>query len=62
MDSEQVLEVGVTAVELWTGWHTFYARMGRDGRITVPKLTRKLLQGKEQSLEGCVLNVTLEPA
>ncbi|MGD0977528.1 MAG: hypothetical protein ABR962_00130 [Candidatus Bathyarchaeia archaeon] len=41
----------------------FLARMTRDGRLTIPKLTLKLLrEGEEQSLEGCVLEVTVEPA
>ena len=62
MDSEQVLKVGVTAVDLWTGWQSFYARMGRDGRITIPKLTRELLQGEKRNLAGYILDVTLEPA
>ena len=62
MDSEQVLKVGVAAVDLWTGWQSFYARMGRDGRITVPKLTRELLQGEKRKLAGYILDVTLEPA
>jgi hypothetical protein len=62
MDSEQVLKVVVAAVKFWTGWQTFYARMGRDGRITIPKLTRELLRGGKQNLAGCVMDVTLEPA
>ncbi len=62
MDSTQALKVSVTVVGIWGGWYTFYARMGRDGRITVPKLMRKMLQGEQQKLEGCVLNVMLEPA
>jgi hypothetical protein len=62
MDMEQVLKVSVTAVNLWSGWQTFYARIGRDGRITVPKLQRELLRGKEQDLTGYVMEVTLEPA
>ena len=61
MDSEQVLKVGLHAVNVWSGWETFYARMGRDGRITLPKLTRELLQDREQSLTGCVMEVVLEP-
>jgi bifunctional DNA-binding transcriptional regulator/antitoxin component of YhaV-PrlF toxin-antitoxin module len=36
--------------------------MGRDGRITVPKLQRELLRSKEQDLTGYVMDVTLEPA
>jgi len=62
MDTEQVLKVSVTAFNLWSGWQTFYARMGRDGRITVPKLQRELLRGKEQDLTCYVMEVTLEPA
>jgi hypothetical protein len=61
MDSEQVLKVTVNALNVWSGWETFYARMGRDGRITLPKLTRELLRGREQSLTGYVMEVMLEP-
>jgi hypothetical protein len=60
MDSEQVLKVTVNALNVWSGWETFYARMGRDGRITLPKLTRELLRGREQSLTGYVMEVILE--
>jgi len=62
MDTEQVLKVSVTAVNLWSGWQTFYTRMGRDGRITVPKLQRELLRDKEKSLTGYIMEVTLESA
>ena len=44
---------------------TFYARMDKSGRITIPKLTLKLLQDRtheKQSLTGAVMAVTLEPA
>ena len=61
MDTEQVLKVTVTAFNVFSGWETFYARMGRDGRITLPKLTRELLRGREQSLTGYVMEVVLEP-
>ncbi len=62
MDTEQVLKVTVNALNVWSGWETFYARMGRDGRITLPKLPRELLRDKEQSLTGYVMEVVLEPA
>jgi hypothetical protein len=62
MDTEQVLKVSVHAVNVFSGWETFYSRMGRDGRITIPKLQRELLRGKEQDLTGYVMDVTLEPA
>lgn len=62
MEPDQVLKVGVNAINLWTGWQFFYAKMGKDGRITLPKLQRELLRGREQNLTGYVMEVTLEPA
>jgi hypothetical protein len=62
MDTEQVLKVSVHAVNVFSGWEIFYARMGKDGRITLPKLTRELLRGREQSLTGYAMEVVLEPA
>ena len=62
MDTEQVLKVSVHAVNVWSGWEIFYAKMGRDGRITIPKLQRELLRDKEKSLAGYVMEVILEPA
>lgn len=62
METEQVLKVGVTAVNLWTGWQFFYAKMGRDGRIVVPKLALDLLRGENPNLAGYVMEVSLEPA
>ena len=65
MDTEQVLKVAVDAVNVWSGWQFFYAKMGKDGRITLPKLTRELLRSERderQSLAGAVIEVQLEPA
>ena len=61
MDTEQLLNVTVNAVNTFTGgWQSFYAKMGRDGRITIPKLQRLLLTEKEYT--RYVLDVILEPA
>jgi hypothetical protein len=62
METNQVLKVGVNAINLWTGWQFFYARMGKDGRILIPKLTLALLRSEKPSLAGYVMEVTLEPA
>jgi len=62
MDTEQVLKVTVNALNVYSGWQVFYGKMGRDGRITIPKLQRELLRGREQSLTGYVMEVILEPA
>ena len=59
MEPDQALQVIVTS-ENWNE-ETFIARMSADGRITIPKLTLKLLQSNAESLSGTVLEVTLQP-
>jgi hypothetical protein len=62
MESDQVLRVEVRSAEFF-GNERFVGRMRKDGRLTIPKLTLKLLRGDEEgNLEGYVLEVTLEPA
>jgi hypothetical protein len=62
MEACQVLRVNVRVAGSF-GDEWFLARMTRDGRLTLPRLTLKLLrEGEEESLEGCVLEVTVEPA
>ncbi len=53
MEPEQLLKVG--------GWQFFYAKITKAGRINVPKLTMALLQSKNESLAGCIVEVTFEP-
>ena len=61
MEANQVLRVNVR-VEGSSVDERFLARMTRDGRLTIPKLALKLLQeGEEESLEGYILEVTVEP-
>lgn len=62
MEPNQVLKVSVNAVNLWTGGQSFYAKMGKDGRILIRKLTLELLQDGKTSIEGDVLDVSIEPA
>lgn len=62
LGSVQVLKVTVDVVNVCGSRQIFYARMGKDGRITVPRLQRELLRGREQSVVGYVMEVTLEPA
>jgi len=60
LEPQQVLKVNVQTASLHE--EEFYAKMGGDGRIAIPKLTLKLLQGEdEESLVGSVLEVELEP-
>ena len=61
MECSQVLKVGVSAQGAWRGWRFFYARMDKQGRILIPKLTLSQLQGEKPSLAGIIFEVTLEP-
>jgi bifunctional DNA-binding transcriptional regulator/antitoxin component of YhaV-PrlF toxin-antitoxin module len=63
LEQDQVLKVSVTAQSLY-GWENFYARMDKSGRITIPKLTLKLLRSRadKQNLIGAVMEVKIEPA
>jgi bifunctional DNA-binding transcriptional regulator/antitoxin component of YhaV-PrlF toxin-antitoxin module len=64
LETNQVLCVTVRAIESFVDEERFYARMRSDGRITIPKLTRRLLQdsmSEKQSLQGAVLERQLEP-
>jgi len=62
LESSEVLRVTVNIVGVQGDEERFLARMLKDGRIVVPKLTLALLKGDESSVEGQVMEVTLEPA
>jgi len=58
MDADQALKVNVK-IEGSFSDEWFLARIAKDGRPTIPKLTLKLLQeSEEESLEGSVHEVT----
>ena len=61
MDSAQALKVGVNFSDLHKGWQFFYAKMRKDGRVTIPKLVLNLFGGEGDSLAGYVVEVMLEP-
>jgi len=62
LDSQQVLEVKVKLAGSFGGVERFCAKMGRDGRVTIPKLPLELLRDKEQSVVDTALEVDLKPA
>lgn len=62
MDSSQVLKVSLKVAGAFTGRESFYAQMGKDGRITIPTIQRELLTpNNENSLEHHIIEATLEP-
>lgn len=65
METTQVLMVTVNVSGSFGNSESFYARMSKDGPITVPWLTLILLQKYitvEKSLRTYALEVKLEPA
>jgi hypothetical protein len=62
LEPTQILKVQVSAVNVWGSTEFFYAKMGKDGRILIPKLTIALIGKEKTNLVGYVLQVTLEPA
>lgn len=64
LETSQILKVTVTAVNVFGGWETFYGKMDKSGRITIPRLVLKQLLSRRrdlQSLTGAVMEVRLEP-
>ena len=62
VESDQALKVGVNFLGLHKGWQFFYAKMRKDGRVSVPKLILNLLEDEKTSLADYALEVMLEPA
>jgi bifunctional DNA-binding transcriptional regulator/antitoxin component of YhaV-PrlF toxin-antitoxin module len=65
LETSQVLKATVAAVYVFGGCETFYGRMDKSGRLTIPKIVLKQLQGQrrdQESLTGAIMAVKLEPA
>jgi bifunctional DNA-binding transcriptional regulator/antitoxin component of YhaV-PrlF toxin-antitoxin module len=65
LESSQVLRVVVHPLALRFCREKFYGRMDKSGRITVPRLVLKVLEGEfgeGRSLVGAILDVAIEPA
>ena len=59
LEPDQVLRVGICG--LGDGQEFFYTRMGKDGRIFIPKAVLFAAHGKEENLAGHLVDITLEP-
>jgi hypothetical protein len=64
MEQNQVLRVRVSPKRIWAGEAKFfYAKIDKQGRILIPKLTLALIANKENpNLNGYIFDVWLEPA
>ena len=61
LEPDQVLDVTVSPCDYVSVRESFLAKMLKDGRIVIPKLTLQLLQQEARSLEGQIMEVTLQP-
>jgi hypothetical protein len=64
MEPGELLKVTVKPLEPESyGEEEFLAKTATDGRLTVPKLTMKILErNEEKSLAGAIFEVTISPA
>jgi hypothetical protein len=62
MATDQTLNVGLHCLSTWSGYQSFFARMGKDGRIFIPKLVLASFRTPEkQDLRHCLFEVSIEP-
>jgi len=62
MEQNQVLKVSISPKRLWGSHQYFYAKMDKQGRILIPKLTLAMMTNKEHpNLTGYIFEVWLEP-
>ena len=62
LEREQYLSVWVNFSSVWRGNPKFLCQMTKDGRINVPKIIMAIVtDGGQKSLEGDIVEVTLEP-
>ncbi|MGD0646241.1 MAG: hypothetical protein ABSA75_15215 [Candidatus Bathyarchaeia archaeon] len=59
MEPDQVLHVGVCGLGGYLEF--FYTKMGKDGRIYIPKAVLFAAHGKEENLAGLLVEIILEP-
>ncbi len=62
IDNDQALKIGVNFLGMHMGWHFFYSKMRKDGRITVPKLVLNLMHDEAGKFVGSAIDVMIEPA
>ncbi|MGA3112388.1 MAG: hypothetical protein ABSE15_10245 [Candidatus Bathyarchaeia archaeon] len=59
LEPDQILKVNISGRG---GHEPFYAKMGEDGRIYIPKTILFAAFGKVDNLTGVLMEITLEPA
>jgi bifunctional DNA-binding transcriptional regulator/antitoxin component of YhaV-PrlF toxin-antitoxin module len=62
LEPSQILKVTVCCPSIWDSREEYLIKMGKDGRITIPKLALALLLHNKPNKESYPLKVTLEPS
>lgn len=62
LETSEVTKVTVSVAGTISVKESFFGKIRNDGYITAPAVVVALLKGDKLSLEGYVLEVTLEPA
>ena len=59
MEPDQILKVGIYGRG---GQESYYAKMGKDGRIYIPKTILFCAFGKVDNLTGTLVEIAIQPA
>jgi bifunctional DNA-binding transcriptional regulator/antitoxin component of YhaV-PrlF toxin-antitoxin module len=62
LETNQILNVTAQCLNTFRGAESFFARMSKDGRIVIPKLIIALLKDDRPDLQGCLMQVILQPS
>jgi len=62
LEGSQVLKVSINLAGDWSNKQSFITKIRKDGRIGIPKAVQCRLKHKDQNLQGCNVEITLEPA
>ncbi len=62
IESSQVLKISINLASYWSDKESFLRKIRKDGRIAIPRTVQSRLKRKNLNLEGCDMDVTLEPA
>ena len=62
LEPSEILKVTVGIEGVVGITESFLAKLQKSGRVVIPELAIASLKRKEPNLEGCVMEVTLDPA
>jgi hypothetical protein len=62
LEGSQLLKVSINLAGDWSNNQIFPTKIRKDGKIGIPKAVQDRLKRKDQDLQGCNVDITLEPA